>query len=56
MLCLFLTVLLAGLQCVILAVPGHTHLLFKLTFSLSIVIFMSSKRIPDYESDTEMNR
>ena len=58
---------------VIVAVPGRTHLLFKLTFSIqflkvvlqeqrtelslmmSIVICMSSKRIPDYESDTEMN-
>ena len=61
-----------GLQCVIVAVPGRTHLLFKLTFSIqflkmvrqkqqdslmmSIVICMSSKRVPDYESDTEMNR
>ena len=72
MICLFLTVLWVGLQCVIVAVPGRTHLLFKLTFSIqflkmvrqkqqdslmmSIAICMSSKRVPDYESDTEMNR
>ena len=72
MICLFLTVLWVGLQCVIVAVPGRTHLLFKLTFSIqflkmvrqkqqdslmmSIVICMSSKRVPDFESDTEMNR
>ena len=72
MICLFLTVLWVALQCVIVAVPGRTHLLFKLTFSIqflkmvpqkqqnslmmSIVICMSSKRVPDYESDTEMNR
>ena len=31
---LFLTVLCVGLQCVILAFPGRTHLLFKLTFSV----------------------
>ena len=52
---------------VIVAVPGRTHLLFKLTFSsgaarttelslmMSSVICMSSKMNPDYESDTEMN-
>ena len=34
MLCLFLTMLCVGLQCVIVAVPGRTHLLFKLTFSV----------------------
>ena len=61
-----------GLQCVIVAVPGRTHLLFILTFSIqflkmvpqkqqnslmmSIVICMRSWRVPDYESDTEMNR
>ena len=73
MLCLYFAVLWIGLQCVIVAVPGRTHLLFKLTFSLqflkvvrqkklelslmmSIVIYMSSNRIPDYESDTEMNK
>ena len=72
MICLFLTVLWVGLQCVIVAVPGRTHLIFKLTFSIqflkmvpqkqqnslmmSIVICMSSKRVPDYESDTKMNR
>ena len=72
MICFFLTVLWVGLQCVIVAVPGRTHLIFKLTFSIqflkmvpqkqqnslmmSIVICMSSKRVPDYESDTEMNR
>ena len=71
MICLFLTVLWVGLQCVIVAVPGRTHLLFKLTFSMqflkmvgqkqqnslmmSIVICMSSKRVSDYDSDTEMN-
>ena len=64
--------LLVGLQYVIRAVPGRSHLLFKLTFSIqilkmvrqeqqnslmmSIVICMSSKRVPDYASDTEMNR
>ena len=36
-LCLFLNVLWVGLQCVILAVPGHTHLLFKLTFSIQFL-------------------
>ena len=66
MLCLFITVLRVGLQCVIVAFPGHTHLLIKLTFSIqflkelslmmSIVICMRSKRIPDYESGAEMNR
>ena len=72
MICLFLTVLWVGLQCVIVAVPGRTHLLFILTFSIQflkmvrqkqqnslmmyIVICMSSKRVPDYESDTETNR
>ena len=66
MICFFLTVLWVGLQCVIVAVPGRTHLLFKLTFSIqllkmvrqkqqnslmmSIVICMSFKRVPDYES------
>ena len=58
---------------VIVAVPGRSHLLFRVTFSIqflkvvlqeqrtelslmmSIVICMSSRRIPDYESDTEMN-
>ena len=54
------------------AVPGRTHLLFILTFSIqflkmvpqkqqnslmmSIVICMRPWRVPDYESDTEMNR
>ena len=72
MICLFLTVLWVGLQCVIVAVPGRTHLLFILTFSIQflkmvrqkqqnslmmyIVICMISKRVPDYESDTETNR
>ena len=72
MICLFLSVLWVGLQCVIVAVPGRTHLLFMLTFSIqflkmvpqkqqnslmmSIVICMRSWRVPDYESDTEMNR
>ena len=37
MICLFLFVLWVGLQCVIVAVPGHTHLLFKLTFSLQFL-------------------
>ena len=37
MLCPFLALLWVGLQCVILAVPGHTHLLFKLTFSLQFL-------------------
>ena len=37
MLCLFLTVLWAGLQCVIVAVPGRTHLLFKITFSIQFL-------------------
>ena len=73
MLCLFPIVMWVGLQCVIVAVTSHTHLLFKLTVSIqflkvvqqeqqkiflmmSIVICMSSKRILDYESDTEINR
>ena len=72
MICLFLSVPWVGLQCVIVAVPGRTHLLFKLTFSIqflkmvrqkqqnilmmSFVICMRSKRVPDYESATEMNR
>ena len=37
MLCFFLTVMRVGLQCVIVAVPGRTHLLFKLTFSIQIL-------------------
>ena len=37
MLCLFLTVLWVGLQCVIVAVPGRTHLLFKITFSIQFL-------------------
>ena len=62
-----------GLQCVIVAVPGRTHLLFKLTFFYTVlengaakttelslmmttVICMSSKSIPDYESDTHRNK
>ena len=72
MICFFPTVLWVGLQCVIVAVPGRTHLLFILTFSIqflkmvpqkqhnslmmSIVICMRSWRVHDYESDTEMNR
>ena len=36
MLCLFLAVLWVGLQWVIVAVPGRTHLLFKLTFSIQL--------------------
>ena len=55
----------------IVAVPGRTHLLFKtnifytvlesgaarteLSVMMTSVICMSSKRNPDYESDTEMN-
>ena len=37
MLCLFLIVLWIGLQCVIMAVPGRTHVLFKLTFSIQFL-------------------
>ena len=37
LLCLFLTVLWVGLQCVIVTVPGRTHLLFKLTFSIQFL-------------------
>ena len=37
MLCILFTVLCVGLQCVILATSGHTHLLFKLTFSLQFL-------------------
>ena len=69
MLCLFLTMLWVGLQCVIVAVSGRTHLRFKLTFSIqflkvvrqelslmmSIVICMSSKRIPENEQITVIN-
>ena len=68
--CLFLTVLWVGLQCVTMAFLGHTHLLLKLTFSIHflkvlqqefslmmpIVICMSSKSGPDYESGTLMKR
>ena len=36
-LCLFLTVRRVGLQCVIMAVAGHTHLLFKLTFFYTVL-------------------
>ena len=36
-LCLFLAVLCVGLQCVIGAFPGHSHLLFKLTFSIQFM-------------------
>ena len=36
-LCLFLTVLWVGLQCVIVEVSGRTHLLFKLTFSIQFL-------------------
>ena len=64
-LCLSLTMLWVGLQCVIVAFPGHNHLHFytvlksdaarttKLSLIMSIVIFMSSQREPDYKSDTE---
>ena len=37
MFCLLLTVLWVGLPCVIVAVPGRTHLLFKLTFSIQFL-------------------
>ena len=37
LICLFLTVLWIGLQCVIVAVPGRTHLLFKLAFSIQFL-------------------
>ena len=37
MLCLFLGVLWVGLPCVIVAFPGHTHLHFKLTFSIQFL-------------------
>ena len=37
MLCLFLTVLCVGLQCVIVAFSGRAHLLFKLTFNVQFL-------------------
>ena len=37
MLCPFFTMLWVGLQCVIVAVPGCTHLLLKLTFSIQFL-------------------
>ena len=37
MLCFILAVLWVGLQCVILTIPGHTHLRFKLTFLLQFL-------------------
>ena len=40
-LCLFLTVPWAGLQSVIVAFPGHTHLLFTRTHTLFILIYAS---------------
>ena len=68
-LCLFLTVLCIGLQCVIVAFPGRIHLFFfytvlesgaaittELFLMMSIVICMSSKRISDYASVTEIKR
>ena len=42
-LCLFLTVSWVGLQCVIVAFPGHTYLLFEVyyTRTLSYFIYLS---------------
>ena len=40
MLCLFLTVLRVGQQCVNVTVPGRTHLLFNLTFSIQFLKVM----------------
>ena len=37
MLCLFIAMLWVGLQCAIVAIPGRTHLLFKLTFSVQLL-------------------
>ena len=44
MLCLFLTVLWVVLQCVIVAVPGRTHLLFKITFSIQFLIVVRQEQ------------
>ena len=44
MICLFLTLLWAGLQCGIVAVPGRSHLLFKLLFSIQFLKMVRQKQ------------
>ena len=44
MICFFLTVLWVSLQFVIVAVPGRTHLLFKITFSIQFLKMVRQKQ------------
>ena len=43
--CFFLTVPWVGLQCVLVTVPGHTHLLFDKTFTMKPITILTSDAI-----------
>ena len=40
--CFSLTVPWVGLQCVLVAIPGHTHLLFDKTFTIKSITILTS--------------